>query len=198
VSKKGYRPYKIFFDDRYSLVLVDSRSEKDMSAADSNPDMLLYSEMSNMDNEDLPAMAYTQGENGSINPSIIIRRDPNTNEILCHNCNSGEKPTKKCSRCSFAYYCGPDCQREHWDQHKAICDAVSYHGVTQSKVDKEAIYREYRQKNGNKSNRPTLEQDRFIQESLMTHVGAISKFNISVHHKYVHHMCEYHMCARCV
>ena len=97
-----------------------------MPATNSNPDALLYSEMSKMEDKDLPAMCYTQGEDGGIHPAIILRRDPNTKEILCHNCNSGEKPTKKCSRCSFAFYCGTDCQRDHWDQHKAVCNAAAY------------------------------------------------------------------------
>jgi hypothetical protein len=28
---------------------------------------------------------------------------------------------RKCSACGKAYYCGPQCQRAHWRQHKAQC-----------------------------------------------------------------------------
>lgn len=29
----------------------------------------------------------------------------------------------KCSRCHRQSYCGPDCQRQHWKQHKVACNA---------------------------------------------------------------------------
>lgn len=154
-----------------------------MSANPNSDNVLLYSDMSKMEVKDLPAMCYTKGEDGRIHPAIILRRDPNTNEILCHNCNSGERPTKECSRCSFAFYCGPDCQRDHWDQHKAVCNAFAYanrHGgdTVHSDAERKELYRTYAAKYGQKEKTTTKHptEETYVQESLMTHVGAISKF----------------------
>jgi radical SAM protein with 4Fe4S-binding SPASM domain len=28
---------------------------------------------------------------------------------------------KKCSRCEYARYCGKQCARDHWKEHKKTC-----------------------------------------------------------------------------
>ena len=34
----------------------------------------------------------------------------------------GEQTRQKCSGCCEVYYCGPECQSEHWREHKAFCN----------------------------------------------------------------------------
>lgn len=38
----------------------------------------------------------------------------------CCVCNSGQH-AKRCSGCYLVWYCGPACQKQDWDQHKAKC-----------------------------------------------------------------------------
>ncbi|CAK1591178.1 unnamed protein product [Parnassius mnemosyne] len=38
----------------------------------------------------------------------------------CADC--GDKASKKCSRCKTEWYCGRECQVQHWPKHKKICD----------------------------------------------------------------------------
>eukprot|EP01091_Cochliopodium_minus_P007187 TRINITY_DN17108_c0_g1_i1.p1 TRINITY_DN17108_c0_g1~~TRINITY_DN17108_c0_g1_i1.p1 ORF type:complete len:208 (+),score=38.99 TRINITY_DN17108_c0_g1_i1:90-713(+) len=40
---------------------------------------------------------------------------------FCDSCNKPE-PSKKCSRCTRAYYCNRECQVSHWKEHKATCN----------------------------------------------------------------------------
>ena len=49
---------------------------------------------------------------------------PDARAAECANCgvrsnvSSGGKQFPKCSKCKSVYYCGADCQRAHWKQHK--------------------------------------------------------------------------------
>jgi len=43
---------------------------------------------------------------------------------VCHKCETKETTTlnlKACSRCRQVYYCGVDCQKKDWPQHKLLC-----------------------------------------------------------------------------
>ncbi|CAG5055031.1 unnamed protein product [Parnassius apollo] len=40
--------------------------------------------------------------------------------VKCAEC--GDKASKKCSRCKTEWYCGRECQVQHWPKHKKICD----------------------------------------------------------------------------
>ena len=43
------------------------------------------------------------------------------NDSKCSYCCS-QSDLKKCSRCGEAQYCGQDCQKKHWKEHKLICN----------------------------------------------------------------------------
>lgn len=40
--------------------------------------------------------------------------------MLCAACGKEGAP-KACARCHIMWYCGPECQRAHWQEHKAVC-----------------------------------------------------------------------------
>ena len=40
--------------------------------------------------------------------------------VACANCGAASR-LKKCARCSGVLYCGKECQREHWMEHKVVC-----------------------------------------------------------------------------
>jgi hypothetical protein len=54
-------------------------------------------------------------KNGNI--EWTIREVPN----YCLFCKTTINVTKKCSRCKQAYYCGEECQRNGWSEHKEWC-----------------------------------------------------------------------------
>lgn len=42
----------------------------------------------------------------------------------CGHCLKSN-PTRRCSRCQNMFYCGADCQKEHWQDHKVYCLVTS-------------------------------------------------------------------------
>lgn len=45
----------------------------------------------------------------------------------CVNCKALSSKLKQCSRCKQVNYCGVECQRLHWTQHKHECGKLRYH-----------------------------------------------------------------------
>ena len=43
----------------------------------------------------------------------------------CLQKNTGEAAFKRCTRCMLSLYCGQECQVEHWDMHKRICNEIA-------------------------------------------------------------------------
>lgn len=43
----------------------------------------------------------------------------------CCNCRKSSDALKKCSSCYKAAYCSRACQKEHWKQHKYLCDLIN-------------------------------------------------------------------------
>lgn len=43
------------------------------------------------------------------------------NKIACAKCGTRSGRLKKCARCQFVRYCGSECQRADWKDHKKYC-----------------------------------------------------------------------------
>jgi hypothetical protein len=41
---------------------------------------------------------------------------------LCYYCKKPEKKLKQCTNCFTAQYCGRECQKSDWKNHKKVCD----------------------------------------------------------------------------
>ena len=51
------------------------------------------------------------------------------NEPFCTNCKGVESriscsKLRRCTKCLKAYYCGRDCQKLHWKEHRKVCQAI--------------------------------------------------------------------------
>ena len=42
-------------------------------------------------------------------------------ERVCAVCDADDVKLRHCSLCRAVYYCGKECQKAHWAQHKAVC-----------------------------------------------------------------------------
>ena len=64
----------------------------------------------------IPQLQMTgQGINRStIKPALPV-------QVMCSRCKSQSNDLKKCTRCRLVAYCGKQCQREDWSEHKLIC-----------------------------------------------------------------------------
>ena len=54
------------------------------------------------------------------NGKILFDVDRDDMEILCNFCQTEAGPNS-CSRCKAAWYCGRECQRKDWKEHKKHC-----------------------------------------------------------------------------
>ena len=61
----------------------------------------------------------------TLEPRCAIGKEEN--ERRCSFCGTHSDALKKCSRCGKAQYCGQGCQKEHWKEHKTVCNTQ---GVT--------------------------------------------------------------------
>ena len=43
---------------------------------------------------------------------------------FCHAIAGAENVLQRCRRCSKAFYCGKQCQKQHWKKHKPLCLAI--------------------------------------------------------------------------
>lgn len=44
--------------------------------------------------------------------------------LSCANCGKTDEKLSRCSKCHFERYCGSECQKTHWPQHKVICPSI--------------------------------------------------------------------------
>ncbi|KAH7638836.1 set and mynd domain-containing protein [Dermatophagoides farinae] len=68
---------------------------------------------------------YKAGEIISVNPPFVHAIDEDKKGKYCDYClaptTGGATALGKCSNCKHMYYCGKDCQRNDWKQHKFEC-----------------------------------------------------------------------------
>lgn len=59
----------------------------------------------------------------------------------CDNCGKKHKPKdlKDCSRCKGASYCGPECQRAAWPNHKKVCKELQAAYVPEAEASRPMI-----------------------------------------------------------
>ncbi|CAG8711408.1 177_t:CDS:2, partial [Cetraspora pellucida] len=43
--------------------------------------------------------------------------------VICANCEKANENNKRCGRCRKVVYCGVDCQKSHYKEHKVLCKA---------------------------------------------------------------------------
>ncbi|RDX39600.1 hypothetical protein OH76DRAFT_675907 [Lentinus brumalis] len=73
----------------------------------------------------VPDLWFTQI--GSCNVEYMPQRDDHTFRLhpsemyKCSWCNKPSSVLRKCGRCGQTVYCNSNCQRLHWDTHKAAC-----------------------------------------------------------------------------
>ena len=44
----------------------------------------------------------------------------------CNFCHAMNRPLSKCKGCYLYSYCGRECQRKHWPEHKKICNDINH------------------------------------------------------------------------
>jgi hypothetical protein len=62
-----------------------------------------------------------------ITDAVVVIESKHTSG--CTRCGNVEG-CKMCSRCKHVKYCCPQCQREHWKEHKPACDQIIALGIT--------------------------------------------------------------------
>ncbi|CAI2185996.1 2001_t:CDS:2 [Funneliformis geosporum] len=48
--------------------------------------------------------------------------------VICAQCGKANEDNKRCGRCRKVVYCGTDCQRSHYKEHKALCRKYATEG----------------------------------------------------------------------
>jgi hypothetical protein len=56
----------------------------------------------------------------------MLQRNPHevVLDTLCHSCGRHSYEMQTCSRCDNVWYCNAQCQKEHWKDHKKVCEFV--------------------------------------------------------------------------
>jgi tetratricopeptide (TPR) repeat protein len=52
---------------------------------------------------------------------------------MCNQCGAVKEHMSKCDGCNRAWYCGPDCQLQHWPTHKPRCEVCLHCDTVLSK-----------------------------------------------------------------
>ena len=53
---------------------------------------------------------------------------------MCNQCGTIKEHMSKCDGCNRAWYCGPDCQLQHWPTHKPRCEVCLHCDTVLTKV----------------------------------------------------------------
>jgi hypothetical protein len=61
-----------------------------------------------------------------MNPVQASPTQVSYNTYACGSCNKTAEKLQKCTGCYFMWYCNPNCQKQHWSEHKALCQQKKY------------------------------------------------------------------------
>ena len=79
----------------------------------------------------------------SVNEEGVEGETSSSDDIVskpCICCGS-ENAQYQCTRCKVAKYCSKKCQRDCWEDHKTICDAI--HKLSKQVYSKETMFRSH-------------------------------------------------------
>ncbi|TFY83087.1 hypothetical protein EWM64_g923 [Hericium alpestre] len=77
--------------------------------------------------DEVRLMRWTQRPSIALLRSVVVSEGTPASKPSCGYCRRVTTTVglKKCSGCKAVYYCGDDCQAEHWKQHKSLCKAYA-------------------------------------------------------------------------
>jgi len=96
----------------------------------------------------LPSSSNPKPTQGSFRRSVVFpaalqellgARQPKA-DYVCSMCNASvaDGNRLRCSRCRVTFYCGRDCQREHWSRHKRLCQPAARDSNTEQSCSNDA------------------------------------------------------------
>ena len=63
-----------------------------------------------------------QDKQEELSPTMPKKKPSSSDDAgACANCERTEPTMSSCARCGLVKYCGRDCQRAHWKEHKTLC-----------------------------------------------------------------------------
>jgi len=68
-----------------------------------------------------PKLQEMFGESYKRNMKEKMKEPDYESHSKCNVCKTKFKPTKKCNGCFIIWYCGTECQKTDWTQHKGLC-----------------------------------------------------------------------------
>ena len=63
--------------------------------------------------------------------SLDVKEQQTSITEMCSYCKRDQSALKKCLSCGKVQYCGKECQRKHWKEHKSICKLSSSNAIIQ-------------------------------------------------------------------
>lgn len=83
--------------------------------------------------------AVKQGSTAPARQEAVV--NPPKSHQCNHCCKTGGEhgQLKRCSQCKSVWYCSNKCQKEHWSEHKVLCQAISHLSEAGNSNSKEFI-----------------------------------------------------------
>ena len=75
------------------------------------------------ENASLPRIGLVSNALGS---KIICSGVLRVGRLKCTSCKKTSEYLKKCIKCAMVQYCGKECEKNHWPEHKEVCSPGNY------------------------------------------------------------------------